>query len=54
MGGMLGMSCVKVFHATTNGFKPGTTHTLIALLVNNGHAPFHPDIADRVNVTIGS
>jgi len=54
MGGMLGMSCVKVFRASASGLKPGTTHTLIAVLVNNGHAPFHPDIADRVQVTIGS
>jgi hypothetical protein len=53
MGTMFGMSCVNVFHATTEGLQSGTTHTLIALLVDNGHAPFHPDVADKVEVRIG-
>jgi hypothetical protein len=48
---MLGMSCDKTFHATTTGLKAGK-HTLIALLTDNGHAPFNPDIADKVDVTI--
>ena len=48
---MAGMSCQKTFHSTTQGLKPGK-HTLIALLTDNGHAPFKPDIADRVEVTV--
>jgi hypothetical protein len=51
MGTMLGMSCDKVFHATSVGMTPGT-HTLIALLVDNGHAPLHPAVEDKVQVTI--
>jgi len=51
MGTMLGMSCDKVFHATSMGLTPGT-HTLIALLVDNGHAPLHPAVEDKVQVTI--
>ena len=52
MGTMLGMSCVNVFHATTTGMTPGM-HTLIALLVDNGHAPLHPETSDKVQVKIG-
>ena len=48
---MAGMSCEKTLHATTQGLKPGK-HTLIALLTDNGHAPFKPNIADRVDVTV--
>ena len=53
MGTMLGMSCETVFHATTEGLKSGETHTVIALLVDNGHAPFHPNIKDAVPIRIG-
>jgi hypothetical protein len=53
MGTMLGMSCQRVFHATTAGLKPGQTHTLIALLVDNAHAPLHPAVESRVEVKIG-
>ncbi len=53
MGSMLGMSCQRVFHATTAGLKPGQTHTLIALLVDNGHAPLHPPVESKLEVTIG-
>jgi hypothetical protein len=53
MGTMLGMSCATTFHASTQGFQSGSKHTLIALLTDNGHAPLHPEIADRVEVTIG-
>jgi hypothetical protein len=38
MGTMLGMACTTVFHATAQGLQPGQTHTLIALLTDNGHA----------------
>lgn len=51
MGTMLGMSCEKVFHATTDGLKTGETHSVIALLTDNGHAPL--EIEDKVEVTIG-
>jgi hypothetical protein len=53
MGSMLGMSCQPTFHATTQGLKAGQTHTLIALLVDNGHAPLHPPVQSKVEVTIG-
>jgi hypothetical protein len=53
MGSMLGMSCQRAFHATTAGLKPGQTHTLIALLVDNGHAPLHPPVESKLEVTIG-
>lgn len=53
MGTMVGMACTRTFHATTAGMKPGA-HTLIALLTDNGHAPFNPDVNSKVNVTIGS
>jgi hypothetical protein len=53
MGSMLGMSCQRVFHATTDGLKPGETHTLIALLVDDGHAPLHPAVESKVEVKIG-
>lgn len=53
MGSMAGMSCQEVFHASTAGLKSGEKHTLIALLVDNGHAPLHPGVSDRVEVTIG-
>jgi hypothetical protein len=53
MGTMAGMACTKTFHFSTAGLTPGT-HTLIALLVDNGHAPFTPDVSDKIQVTIGS
>jgi hypothetical protein len=53
MGTMLGMSCSTVFQATTQGLKPGQTHTLIALLTDNGHAPLNPPVASEVTVMIG-
>src|SRR5262249_4771752 len=37
MGTMLGMSCDTTFHATMVGLKSGQTHTIIALLTDNGH-----------------
>jgi hypothetical protein len=42
MGSMLGMACTNTFHGSTVGMKPGTTHTLFALLTDNGHAPLGP------------
>jgi hypothetical protein len=53
MGTMLGMSCTRVFHATTDGLKAGETHTIIALLTDDGHAPLQPPITSEVTVTIG-
>jgi len=53
MGTMLGMSCDTTFHATTAGLKGGQTHTIIALLTDNGHAPLHPAVASEVMVMIG-
>ncbi len=52
MGTMAGMSCQTVFLASTTGLKPGSTHTLIALLVGNSHAPQMPAVADQVQVTV--
>ncbi len=53
MGTMLGMSCTNVFHATTQGLKAGETHTIIALLTDDGHAPLQPPITSEVTVHIG-
>jgi hypothetical protein len=53
MGTMFGMSCARVFHATTDGLKSGEKHSIIALLVDNGHAPLMPANEDKVDVTIG-
>jgi hypothetical protein len=53
MGTMLGMSCTSVFHATTQGLKSGETHTVIALLTYNGHAPLMPEVTSEVTVHIG-
>jgi hypothetical protein len=47
------MDCTTVFHATTQGLKSGQTHTLIALLTDNGHAPLHPPVSSEVTVKIG-
>jgi hypothetical protein len=53
MGTMVGMSCKTVFHASTEGLKAGQTHTLIALLTDDGHAPLQPPVASEVMVHIG-
>jgi hypothetical protein len=53
MGGMQGMSCTTTLHASTVGLRSGETHTLIALLVGNGHAPLNPVVGDKVDVTVG-
>jgi len=53
MGTMLGMSCTSVFHATTQGLKAGETHTIIALLTDDGHAPLQPPVTSEVTVLIG-
>ena len=53
MGTMVGMVCTKTFHASITGLKPGR-HTLIALLVDNGHAPFNPDVSDKIEVNVAS
>lgn len=53
MGTMLGMACTTTFHATTDGLQSGQTHSLIALLTDNGHAPLNPAVDDKVEVTIG-
>jgi hypothetical protein len=53
MGTMMGMSCTTTLHQTTVGLQKGEKHTLIALLVGNGHAPLVPHVEDKVDVTIG-
>ena len=50
---MMGMSCTHVIHVSTAGLKPGSHHTLIALLVDDEHAPLTPMIASEVRVRIG-
>ena len=52
-GGMMAMSCTNTVRASTEGLKPGSTHTLIALLVDNLHVPLMPMVAARVTVRIG-
>src|SRR5436309_1973624 len=49
---MLCMSCTQTFRGTTVGLPPGTTHTLFALLTDNGHAPL--DVFDQIEFTVGS
>lgn len=49
---MAAMSCERTLHASTAGLKPGSTHQLIALLADNGHAPLMPVIADSVEVRV--
>jgi hypothetical protein len=53
MGAMMGMSCTNTIRASTAGLMPGSTHTLIALLVDNQHVPLMPLVASRVTVRIG-
>jgi hypothetical protein len=53
MGSMAGMSCTNVLHTTTQGLKSGETHTLIALLADDSHAPLNPPVEDKVQVKIG-
>jgi hypothetical protein len=53
MGSMVAMSCQAVMHATTQGLKSGETHTLIALLADDGHAPLNPPVESKVEVKIG-
>lgn len=53
MGTMLRMSCTTTVHSSTVGLKSGEKHALIALLVDNGHAPLMPEVEDKVDVTIG-
>jgi hypothetical protein len=52
MGTMLGMACTDTFTGTTIGMDPGSTHTLFALLVDNGHAPLN--VFDKIDFTVGS
>ena len=52
MGTMLGMSCTGTFRGTTVGLQPGSTHTLFALLTDNGHAPL--DVFAQIQFTVGS
>ena len=47
------MSCTATVHTSTVGLNAGQTHSLIAILVDNGHAPLNPPISDKVDVTIG-
>lgn len=53
MGTMLGMSCTNTFKASTAGLQAGSTHSVIAVLVDNGHAPFAQPVEDKVDVKIG-
>src|SRR5260221_12786967 len=53
IGGMMGMSCTHTIRVSTAGLKPGSTHTLIALLVDNQHVPLMPLIAAPVTVRVG-
>ncbi len=53
MGTMVGMSCTNVLHTSTKGLVPGSTHQLIALVVDGLHAPLEPPIEASVDVVIG-
>ena len=52
MGTMFGMSCTTIFHANTQGLKPGETLMLIALLTDNGHAQHNLAVDSQVTVVI--
>ena len=52
MGTMLGMACTNTFHGSTVGLDAGSTHTLFALLTDDGHAPI--DVFDQIQFTVGS
>lgn len=52
MGTMLGMGCTETFQGSTDELVAGSTHTLFALLTDNGHAPL--DISDSIDYTVGS
>jgi len=49
---MTAMSCQRVLHVSTAGLKPGSSHTLIALLANNVHAPLGTTLSDKVQVKV--
>lgn len=51
MAPMVTMSCENSFTMSTEGLEPGSTHDIIALLADNGHAPL-PGAEDSVEVTI--
>ena len=53
MGSMLGMGCTNTFTVSTTGLESGSTHSVIALLADNGHAPLMNAVAAEVEVTIG-
>lgn len=53
MGTMLGMGCTTTFTASTVGLESGATHSVIALLADNGHAPLMNAVAAEVEVTVG-
>lgn len=52
MGSIQGMGCSTTFPASTAGLESGSTHTFLAVLADNGHAPF-PGAIDEVEVEIG-
>ena len=52
MATMMGMSCETVFHASTAGLTPGSTHSVIALLTDNQHVPLETPAMDQVEVTV--
>jgi len=53
MASMMGMGCTQTFQASTEGLESGATHTLIALLADNGHAPLMNAQPATVEVTVG-
>ncbi len=53
MAAMMGMGCTQTFQASTQGLETGSSHTLIALLADNGHAPLMNAEAATVEVTVG-
>lgn len=53
MASMLGMGCTNTFTVSTAGLESGSTHSVIALLADNGHAPLMNAVAAEVEVTVG-
>ncbi len=53
MAAMMGMGCTQTFQASTEGLEAGSSHMLIALLADNGHAPLMNAEAAMVEITVG-
>jgi hypothetical protein len=49
----MGMGCTTTLAASTVGLESGSTHTLIAMLADNGHAPLMNAMPATTEITVG-